>query len=256
MKKIVAITQARIGSSRLPAKVLKTIGDQTLLDLHLQRVAKSRLIDQLVVATTREPGSEAIIEIAGRNGAGFFLGSLNDVLDRFYQTALTYKPDYVVRLTSDCPLLDPELLDSIIAFALAQQADYVSNTLLPTFPDGQDIEVFRFSALEKAWKEAILPSEREHVTPYIWKNSSYHQGTFFTSTNFSSQTDYSQVRLTVDEPLDLLTIAALVQQLGTAAGWEAYANYYVTHPEIVNNDSLRRNEGYSKSLREESKQQV
>ena len=133
MKKIVAITQARIGSSRLPAKVLKTIGDQTLLDLHLQRVSQSQLIDQLVVATTREPGSEVIIETAERNGAGFFLGSLNDVLDRFYHAALTYKPDYVVRLTSDCPLIDPELLDSIIAFALAQKADYISNTLSPTF---------------------------------------------------------------------------------------------------------------------------
>ncbi len=254
--KVLAITQARVGSSRLPAKVLKPVGKQTLLDLHLQRVAGSRLIDQLIVATTTETGAEKIAAIAQQNGVEVFFGSLNDVLDRFYQAALKYKPDYVVRLTSDCPLLDPQLIDDVITFALAQQLDYVSNTLSPTFPDGQDIEVFRFAALEKAWQEATLLSDREHVTPYIWKNSTFYQKTIFTSANFSGPENFSEVRLTVDEPGDLMTICALVERLGAAAGWKAYVTYYLTHPNIVKNGSLLRNEGYTKSLLQDTKQNL
>ncbi len=246
--KIIAITQARISSSRLPEKVLKTVGEKPLLELHLQRVSRSRLINRLVVATTKEPGSDKIAAIAQKMNAAVFFGSLDDVLDRFYQVAKEHGADYVVRLTSDCPLLDPLLIDAVIEFALAQQVDYVSNTLLPTFPDGQDVEVFRFSALEKAWKEASSKSEREHVTPYIWKNSIYYNKTIFTSASFSGKTDYSKVRLTIDEQKDLETIAVMVKQLGTDAGWEEYAQYYQTHPDLVSNGSIVRNEGYSKSL--------
>jgi spore coat polysaccharide biosynthesis protein SpsF len=246
--KIIAITQARVGSSRLPGKVLKDLGGQTLLGLHLERASASQWIHKLVVATTTEPDAERIVAIAREKNAGVYQGSLHDVLDRYYQAALAFGAGYVVRITSDCPLLDAQLIDAVIQFALDQDVDYASNTLEPSFPDGQDVEVFRFSALERAWKEAVLPSEREHVTAYIWKNSTFFNGSLFTSASFKSPVDYGQVRLTVDEPSDYDTVSALVRALGTGAGWEAYATYYQAQAGAMRNHAIHRNEGYQKSL--------
>ena len=244
---IVAITQARVGSSRLPAKVLKEIDNKPLLQIHLERAAKSKMINKLAVATTTEPDADKIAAIAQKMKVGIYHGSTEDVLDRFYQAAKNFHADYVVRITSDCPLLDAQLMDDVIRFALEQRVDYVSNTLEPSFPDGQDIEVFRFAALEKAWKEARLQSEREHVTAYIWKNSTWFNQNIFTSINFQGHSDYSNVRLTVDEHRDIETISTLVEALGMDAGWEAYAQYYRTNAVNMRNNNIKRNEGYSKS---------
>jgi spore coat polysaccharide biosynthesis protein SpsF len=144
---VLAITQARSGSTRLPNKVLKTIGNQTLLDIHLQRILTSKKIDQLLVATTVDELDLRIVEIAKAKDLPFYQGSIANVLDRFYQAAVTFKPKWVVRLTSDCPLIDAELIDSVINYAIEKDVDYCSNTLRPSFPDGMDIEVFKFSAL-------------------------------------------------------------------------------------------------------------
>lgn len=246
--KIVAVTQARVGSTRLPAKVLQQIAGKTLLQMHLERAGQARRVDSLVVATTNENGSEKIEAIATAAGAGCVHGSVEDVLDRFYQAVKNEGADYIVRITSDCPLLDPQLVDDVISYAVAKQVDYVSNTLVPSFPDGQDIEVFTFQALEKAWQEAALLSEREHVTPYIWKNSSFHQKGLFSSSNYRNETDYSFVRLTVDEASDLETIRLLVQQCGPAADWQTYADYYQLHQTQMPNAQVLRNEGYFTSL--------
>ena len=161
--KIVAVTQARYGSTRLPAKVLKKVGDETLLDIHLQRILKATKITTLVVATTIEEGSDEIVRVAQRNGIGCYRGSINDVLERFYFAVKDMSPDYVVRVTSDCPLIDPHVIDHVITTCISAGCDYASNTLKPTYPDGIDTEVFRFSALERAYNEALLKSEREHV---------------------------------------------------------------------------------------------
>lgn len=246
--KVIAITQARVGSTRLPAKVLKEVGGKTLLELHLQRVSQSQLIEKLIVATTTEPDAHRIAEIAARVNASVYHGSIDDVLDRYYQAAKKYNPDYVVRITSDCPLLDAKLIDKIIRFAQDQQVDYVSNTLEATFPDGQDIEVFRFAALEKAWKEANLKSEREHVTSYIWKNSTWFGQTLFTSDCFRNPINFSDVRMTVDAPNDLETVIALIEAIGINAEWEVYANYYQSNVISMCNSNISRNEGYYKSL--------
>jgi spore coat polysaccharide biosynthesis protein SpsF len=248
---IIAITQARVGSSRLPAKVLKEIDKKPLLQLHLERASQSKMIDGLVVATTTEPDADKIAAIVQKMKLGIYHGSSEDVLDRYYQAAKNFHADYVVRITSDCPLLDAQLMDDVIRFAMDQKVDYVSNTLKPSFPDGQDVEVFRFSALEKAWKEARLQSEREHVTAYIWKNSTWFNRNIFTSINFQGQTDYSNVRLTVDEHQDIETISALIEALGMDAGWEAYAQYYQAHTARMNNGEIKRNEGYHKSISDE-----
>src|SRR6185295_7583993 len=132
--KIIAITQARFGSSRLPGKILKEIKGKSLLQIHLERAQRSKLIDRLIVATTEEPESEVIFSIADKLKLKSYKGSLNDVLDRYYQVAKNENPDYVVRITSDCPLIDAAVMDKVIEKCISGQYDYCSNTLIPTFP--------------------------------------------------------------------------------------------------------------------------
>ncbi len=243
--KTLCITQARFGSSRLPGKVLLPIAGTTLLDLHLQRARKAKCIDALWVATTEEAESKAIAEIAARNGCGIYHGSLHDVLDRFYQTAKPLQPEYVVRITSDCPLIDPELIDRVVAMLENSGADYVSNTLEPSWPDGFDVEAFRFSALERAWNEADTSSDREHVTPYIWRNSTQKGGTQFRSEHLLNEADLSGLRLTVDHKSDYDLICLLVQECGTEGDWKTYTECLLGHPEWQEiNHSHLRNETY------------
>lgn len=247
--KIIAITQARTGSTRLPGKVLKTIQGKTLLSIHLERILQSKRIEQLLVATTLEKGDDQIEAIALQHGLPCYRGSTNDVLDRFYKAALPYQPEWVVRVTSDCPLIDAALIDHVIDMAIDAGVDYASNVLVPTFPNGTDVEVFKFKALEKAWHEANLNSDREHVTPFIYRNSSLKGGTLFSSLNIVNPVNYESVRMTVDEDVDFKVIQALVEKLGLHADWKSYADLYLSSEEIANiNQGIDRNEGYQKSL--------
>ncbi len=250
--KILAITQARIGSTRLPEKIMKKINGETLLEIHLKRILQSRLITKLKVATTIEPDAIQIVEICDKLGVETYRGSLNNVLERFYLTALPESPDWVVRLTSDCPLIDPLVIDKVINHAISNDFDYVSNTLLPTYPDGIDVEVFKFSALEKAHREAELTSELEHVTPFIWKNSTYKGGSLFTSDCVVNEKDFSAIRLTVDTIDDFQVIEKLVHLLGTDKTWLEYVNKLEASLEIMQiNSRFQRNEGYQKSINNE-----
>lgn len=247
--KILAITQARIGSTRLSEKILKTIQGETLLEIHLKRILKSKLITKLKVATTIEPDADKIVAICSKLEIEVHKGSVNNVLERFYETALPEKPDWVVRLTSDCPLIDPIEIDKVIQHAITNDLDYVSNALQPTFPDGMDTEVFRFSALERAMKEAKLTSELEHVTPYIWKNSTCKGGNLFTSDCVINDEDFSGIRLTVDTLEDFKVIEKLVELLGTEKPWLEYVKALQENPEIRKiNEHFTRNEGYVKSI--------
>jgi len=247
--KIIAVTQARVGSSRLPAKVLKEINGVSILAMHIRRILKSTAITKLIVATTEESGSESICEICRQEGVTYHQGSLHDVLDRYYQTVVQEQPDYVVRVTSDCPLVDPVMIDHVVTNTINYGADYGSNGFVTVFPDGQDVEVFRFSALEKAWKEAKLKSDREHVTPYIWRNSSLKGGDIFRSRNYTEDCNYSNVRMTVDEPSDLDVIQAMVDRYGVNEGWQVYADFYLSDEQVrQRNMHIQRNEGYKKSL--------
>lgn len=248
----IAITQARTGSTRFPGKVLMKLGSQSLLELHLQRILKSKKIDEVILATTTKPEDAVLADIGRRANVTTSRGSETDVLDRFYQAIVGKHADYVVRLTSDCPLIDADLIDRIIEYTVEKKLDYCSNTLDPTYPDGQDVEVFRFSALEKAWRDARLNSEREHVTPYIWKNSSYKGGTLFTSDNFADGKSFAHLRMTVDEPRDLTLVKKLVEALGTDRTWLEYAEYILKNPHVqILNQEIVRNEGYTKSINEE-----
>lgn len=244
---ITIITQARTGSTRLPNKVLKKINDETLLEIHLKRISQSTKATNIIVATTVKKEDDLIENEAKRLQLNFSRGSEDDVLDRFYQAVKNEKPNYVVRVTSDCPLLDPELVDKVIDFTIKNKVDYCTNCATETFPDGQDIEVFTFSALETAWKNAKLLSEREHVTPYIRNNKQ------FTKIDYPSPfPQYKDVRLTVDEPNDFEVITKVIHELGTDKKWNEYAQLYIENEAIHSlNSSTIRNEGYLKSLQKD-----
>ena len=192
-----------------------------------------------------------IVNIAESKGISTFQGSLNDVLDRFYQAALLHKPTHVVRVTSDCPLIDHELIDSVVMEAINEGYDYFANILVEDFPDGQDVEVFTFKALEKAWNEATTNTEREHVTPYIRNNSSFKGGSVFKSADYSAPENYNHVRMTVDEAIDLEVMQWLVNELGTDKDWLTYTKYMLANQKRLANAQIQRNHGYIKSLENE-----
>jgi spore coat polysaccharide biosynthesis protein SpsF len=247
--KILCITQARVGSTRLPRKVLKKIKGKTLLEIHLRRARKSKMITKLKVATTIEDEAAKIVSIAKKLGIESFRGPVNDVLERYYLAALPDTPDYVVRLTSDCPLIDSSEVDRVIEKCIDGNYDYASNALEPTFPDGMDTEVFKFSVLKKAYREATLKSDREHVTPYIWRNSSVKGGKIFRSLSVKYHKDFSKYRLTVDTKDDFNLIKKLILGLGFNRKWMDYVNYLNKNPYLMNiNAKYKRNEGYQKSL--------
>ena len=243
------ITQARSGSTRLPGKILKKINDESLLEIHLKRLNKCNNVSNIIVATTDKPEDKVIYDYAIDWGFNSFRGSESDVLDRFYQAVRNEKPDWIVRVTSDCPLIDPILVDKLISFAHDNNIDYCSNTLVENYPDGQDIEVFKFSALEAAWKNANLSSDREHVTPYIRNNSDFKGASLFTALNYPCVSNYSKIRMTVDETKDFNLIKILIKDLGTDKTWLEYTNHIIKNDLNKINNSIIRNEGLLKSLK-------
>ncbi len=195
--KTVAIIQARMGSTRLPNKVLAEIAGRPMLWHVADRARRARSLDGVVVATSDSPADIAIVNFCVQNGVQCFRGSHDDVLDRYYQASKLFKADVIVRLTADCPLLDSRVVEKVIEEFFADNYDYVSNTLEPTFPAGLYTEVLRQEALEQAWRDARLKSEREHVTPYIWKRP-----LLFRLGIVKHGHDLSRLRWTVDEAED------------------------------------------------------
>ncbi|ESU20563.1 hypothetical protein FCR2A7T_08690 [Flavobacterium cauense R2A-7] len=226
----------------MPGKVLLEIQGKPLLAYHLERARQSKLVTDWVVATTEEKDSDLICEIAKQLNIDSYKGSLNDVLDRFYQAVQNKKPDYVVRVTSDCPLIDAELIDKTIQFCLDNQLEYHSNQSQEAYPDGLDVEVFSFKALEEAWKSATAEADREHVTPFIRRNAKRM------ISDEGIDKKYATLRITVDEASDFEVIQHLFQHLGDKQSWKVYADYLLQHKEIQSiNHSIFRNEGYMKS---------
>ncbi len=238
MVKVLGITQARVGSSRLPRKILLTINGKTLLSYHLERIMQSKEVNQWIVATTTEAESGWITDIADQMHVNAYRGDLNNVLTRFYEAAMPYQPEYIVRVTSDCPLADGNLIDEVVKYTLSNQLEYCRTS--DDFPDGVDVEVFTFKQLKLAYENAQLPSEREHVTPYIRK-------TVGETNLYNNSPNYAHVRFTVDEASDLETVNVLINTLGASASWETYAKFILNHPARFNNQAIIRNEGYLKS---------
>lgn len=243
---ILAILQARVSSTRLPGKVLKLILGKPMLSLQLERIKRSKKIEQIVVATSTESSDDVIETLCQDLQITCYRGSLDDVLERFYKAALKYLPEHVVRLTGDCPLIDPQIIDDVIDFYLSGDFDYVSNSLEPTFPDGLDVEVFSFSVLEIAWHEAVLPSHREHVTPFI-----HQQPDKFKIGHYKGQRDLSLFRWTVDEAEDFELVNRIYEELyprNVSFTTEDILNLLSRNPSLVQiNCYLKRNE---KSIKE------
>jgi spore coat polysaccharide biosynthesis protein SpsF len=247
---ILAILQARLSSTRLPKKVLKPLLGEPMILRQIERLQRSKQIDKLVVATSNELSDDPIESLCRKNNIQCFRGSLDNVLDRYYQAAIIDNPDYIVRLTADCPLADPNVIDNVISFYMAGNYDYASNTLSPTFPDGLDIEVFKFSCLEQAWKEARLSSEHEHATPYIYNNPLK-----FKLGNYVNTTDLSHLRWTVDEPEDFEFVTKVYESLypiNSEFSMDDILDLLSKQPDLMKiNNMFARNEGYQKSLDED-----
>ena len=237
------IIQARIGSIRLPKKVIKKIEGKTVLEHVVNRVRGIKNSYKIVIATTDKKEDNVLERIAQKLKVAVFRGSKNDVLDRFYQAAKLFKIDPIVRITADCPLLDPQVAEKVIALYAKGDCDYVSNVHPPTFPDGMDVEVFSFQLLEKSWQEAKLPFEREHVTSYIVKNPK-----IFRLKNVVYDKDFSNLRLTLDEKEDLILIRKIYKELfsqNTFFGLDDIIKLLKNKPELMKiNEKFTRNKGF------------
>jgi spore coat polysaccharide biosynthesis protein SpsF len=208
---IIAIIQARMGSSRLPNKSLMDIDGKTALEFMIDRVRKSDLIDDIVVATTINQEDDVIANLCINNKINCYRGSENDVLDRYYQSAKKYEAKIVVRLTSDCPLIDPDLIDKTINIFINKKVDYASNAVPPDkkkYPDGSDVEVFSFDALQRTWVETTDIKDREHVTFYMWDKRDN-----FNTIMLDNEYDWGRYRITVDYIEDLELVRKIVKKL-------------------------------------------
>lgn len=247
--KVVAIIQARMASTRLPGKVLANVCGKPMLYYVVSRVQQAHTLDLVVIATSDHSEDDVIERFCETIHVDCFRGSLDDVLDRYYRAAERFEADAIVRLTADCPLLDPMVIDKVVRTFLDGRFDYVANGMPPTYPDGLDTEVFARGALVRAWREAKLPSEREHVTPFLYNNP-----TMFRLGRVRFARDLSKMRWTVDEPQDLDLIRRIFDylHLNPDFGMNDVLALFREHPELNNiNAGLTRNEGYEKSLQED-----
>jgi glutamate-1-semialdehyde 2,1-aminomutase len=238
--KVVALVQARMGSTRLPNKVMKPIGGIPMIELLLSRLARAKEVDQIVVATSMDERNQPLARHVRKLGYACEQGSEHDVLDRYTQAALTHQADVVVRITGDCPLVDPELVDECIRCFKSEGVEYFSNISPPTYPDGLDIEVFTFKALARASRETSKPFDREHVTPYLRE-----PGRFKNASMQNSQ-DLSALRWTVDEPADFTVIEKVFRhfQPRTDFTWREVLDLQRQQPGIFSiNQDIIRNEG-------------
>jgi len=246
--KIVGIIQARMSSTRLPGKVmLKAVGKPLIINM-LERVNRCNLLDSLWLATSDEESDNRLANTVEKRGFNVFRGSLNNVLSRFRHIGNLEKADVIVRLTGDCPLHDPSLIDRVIRHFLENRGgvDYVSNVLPPTYPDGLDTEVFSFSALDAAYQEAGSTFDLEHVTPYIRKNAIDEAR----ESNFSGPADFSHLRWTLDEPEDYAFIKKVYEDLfpiNSDFGWLDVIAWLTNNPERLQINSMhKRNTGLVK----------
>ena len=228
--RITAIVQARMGSSRLPGKVMKDIGGMTMLARVIRRLARSKLMDQIVVATTTKTSDDFIVAECDRLKVPVFRGDEEDVLDRYYRAALAHGADGVVRITSDCPLIDPEVVDRVIRAFLDGSPDYASNSLERSYPRGLDAEIVSMEALTRTWEEATEPYQRVHVTPYIYQNPNR-----FRLLPINSDVDYSHYRWTVDtqEDLDFVREVYCRFEDDDSFTWKDILSILVKEPELA-----------------------
>ena len=248
-EKVTCIIQARTRSERLPNKVLKEIENLPMICHIINRVKKAKNIDQIILATSNTDTDKILLDIAKKFKIIGFAGDEKDVLDRFYNAAIAYAANPIVRITGDCPLVDPILLDKMVEFYQANDYDYMSNTIERTFPDGLDIEIFSSEVLKISNKEAKWLSEREHVTPYILKNQND-----FRVYNYKNKQNLSNLRWCVDEEDDLIMIRKIFQEMRPNQFFSTDdALKIISKRSDISkiNSGIRTNEGYEKSLKDD-----
>ncbi len=240
--KIAAIIQARTGSTRLPGKVFMDLAGEPMLVRVVNRLGRAVTLNSIIVATTVEPSDDRIAELCAAHVWPCFRGSQDDVLDRYYRAAVVHKVDVIVRITSDCPLIEPAIVDRVVEEFMTHrtEADYVSNTLAPrTFPRGLDTEVTSFEALKRAWNEAAEPPQREHVTLYI-----YEHPEIFNIRKLTNDIDYSYMRWTVDTKEDLEFVRRIYEHFAhDRFSWQQVLAVLKQHPEWLRiNKHIRQKE--------------
>ena len=250
-EKITLMIQARTGSRRLPRKVLSKIENKPMIWHVINRAKQVRGIDQIVLLTTKRQEDDILVKIAKNSNIISFRGHTYDVLSRYYECAKNLDSDLIIRITGDCPLIDPTLINKLLKFYLTNKYDYVTNTMPPTFPDGLDTEIFSFKVLKKISQLSKMKSEREHVTPYIRKNKNK-----FKTFNLKNNVDLSKLRWTVDEKSDLLFVRKIYEKMRPKIvfGFEDVLKILHNNPEINEiNRGITRNQGYAKSLKNDRK---
>jgi len=238
--KIIAIIQARVGSIRLPNKVMKQINGIPMIELLLTRLSKSKKINKIILATSINKNNFPLVKKVEKLGYSCEQGSENDVLDRYFQTAKTYNPEIVIRITGDCPLVDPILVDAFISKFEKLDVDYLSNTKPPTYPDGLDIEIMTFASLKNAWKNAKTSFHREHVTPYILESD------YFKKVNIENKENLSNLRWTLDEQSDFQVLQNIFKHFSPDIhfSWKKVLKLHKIKPHLFTfNKELIRNEG-------------
>lgn len=261
MKKITAIIQARMSSTRLPGKVLLEIENEPMLYHVIKQVRASKIIKGVIIATTTEREDDVIAEYCKKNGIKCFRGSKKDLLDRYYRCAKKFNCNPIVRITSDCPLIDPTIIDKVIRKFLKGSYDYVANNLEKVdnkwqnatcnFPQGMTVEVSRYKALEKAWNEAKKPSEREHVFPYVQFNPK-----LFKVSNLKNKVDLAFIRCAVDRKNDLSFVREIFKRIPKRKKFVSIKDIMkivTKEPDLVKiNNKTPFDEGYRKSIEEDS----
>ena len=238
--KIVAIIQARMGSTRLPNKVMKKIGGKPLIEILLRRLSKSTLVDEIVLATSTNQNNIPLIEFIKGLGFTVVTGSEDDVLDRYLKAADETAAEVIVRITGDCPMVDPRLVDQVIKEFMHSNCQYFSNTDPATYPDGLDIEVFHSDALRQAHAQTSEQPDREHVTLFLRNSGLFKKG------SISNEKDFSSLRWTVDEPADFKVISDVFNHFAPNIhfGWKEVFQLYLEQPQLfATNSHINRNEG-------------
>jgi len=230
----VAIIQARMGSSRLPGKVLLDVAGEPMLVRVVERTQMAKSLDKVVVATTNDPSDDWIVDLCDERGYAFFRGSEYDVLDRYYQAARVYQASVIVRITADCPLIDPAVIDLTVGQFFENGVDFAANRLPPpwtrSYPIGLDTEVCSMDALERAWREADLPRHREHVMPYL-----YEQEGRFQVLKVDHESDYGTLRWTVDTQEDLALVRKIFEHFGgrNTFSWLEVVDLFKDSPDLA-----------------------
>lgn len=239
---VLALIQARMGSTRLPGKVLKPLAGRPVIDHVIKRVATAERVDDVMVVTSIDRNNLPLISRVTEQGIGIFVGSENDVLDRFWQAVRLTDADTIVRVTADCPIIDPAIIDRVIGLHQEEGFDYTSNIDPPTWPDGLDVEVVSRPVLEIAWREATTNPDREHVTPFVRRHRRR-----FTIGNLASDRDLSGFRWTLDEEADYRFLRAVFEEVGNDGamfGLQQVLELLDRRPDISGiNSGIERNAG-------------